>query len=105
MKFIFVAGGVLSGLGKGVVSASVSLLLKSKGFTVTSIKIDPYVSIDAGTMRPAEHGEVFVTHDGGEIDQDVGHYERFLNQTLSKDNNFIIYSLGLFLPYLYLKIA
>lgn len=87
MKFIFVTGGVLSGLGKGVVSASVGLLLKSKGFSVTSIKIDPYVSIDAGTMRPAEHGEVFVTHDGGEIDQDVGHYERFLNQTLSRENN------------------
>lgn len=87
MRFIIVAGGVLSGLGKGVVSASVGLLLKSQGYKVTAVKIDPYVSVDAGTMRPAEHGEVFVTHDGGEIDQDIGHYERFLNVTLSKDNN------------------
>lgn len=87
MKYIFVAGGVLSGLGKGIVSASLGLLLKSRGYSVTAVKIDPYVSVDAGTMRPAEHGEVFVTHDGGEIDQDIGNYERFLNVTLSKDNN------------------
>lgn len=87
MKFIFVSGGVLSGLGKGIASASIGLLLKSKGFKVTAIKIDPYVSIDAGTMRPAEHGEVFVTHDGGEIDQDIGHYERFLDISLSSKNN------------------
>lgn len=80
-------GGVLSGLGKGVVSASIGLLLKSRGFDVTAVKIDPYVSIDAGTMRPAEHGEVFVTHDGGEIDQDLGHYERFINTTLTKNHN------------------
>lgn len=87
MKYIFVAGGVLSGLGKGIVSSSIGLLLKSRGYSVTAVKIDPYVSVDAGTMRPAEHGEVFVTHDGGEIDQDIGNYERFLNITLSKDNN------------------
>lgn len=87
MKYIFVAGGVLSGLGKGIVSSSIALLLKARGYKVTAVKIDPYVSVDAGTMRPAEHGEVFVTHDGGEIDQDVGNYERFLNITLSKDNN------------------
>lgn len=86
-KFIFISGGVLSGLGKGIASASIGLLLKSRGFKVTAIKIDPYVSVDAGTMRPAEHGEVFVTKDRGEIDQDVGHYERFLNLDLSKDNN------------------
>lgn len=86
-KFIFITGGVLSGLGKGIASASIGLLLKSRGFKVTAIKIDPYISVDAGTMRPAEHGEVFVTKDRGEIDQDVGHYERFLNLNLSKDNN------------------
>jgi len=80
-------GGVLSGLGKGIASASIGLLLKSRGYRVTAIKIDPYVSIDAGTMRPAEHGEVFVTNDGGEIDQDIGHYERFLDIDLSKRNN------------------
>lgn len=87
MRFIIVAGGVLSGLGKGIVSSSIGLLLKARGYSVTAIKIDPYVSVDAGTMRPAEHGEVFVTHDGGEIDQDIGHYERFLNISLSKDSN------------------
>lgn len=87
MKYIFVAGGVLSGLGKGIVSSSIGLLLKSRGYSVTAVKIDPYVSVDAGTMRPAEHGEVFVTHDGGEIDQDIGNYERFLDITMSKNNN------------------
>src|SRR3989338_4346324 len=86
-RFIFVIGGVLSGIGKGITTASIALLLKSSGFKVTAIKIDPYISIDAGTMRPAEHGEVFVTDDGGEIDQDLGHYERFLNQSFSKNNN------------------
>ena len=80
-------GGVVSGLGKGVVSASIGLLLKSSGFKVNHIKIDPYLNIDAGTMRPAEHGETFVTADGGEIDQDLGNYERFLNQDFSKENN------------------
>ena len=77
----------MSGLGKGVVSASIGLLLKSSGFKVNHIKIDPYLNIDAGTMRPAEHGETFVTADGGEIDQDLGNYERFLNQDFSKENN------------------
>lgn len=86
-KFVFVIGGVLSGLGKGVTTSSIALLLKSCGIKVTALKIDPYISVDAGTMRPAEHGEVFVTDDGGEIDQDLGNYERFLNQTLSKDHN------------------
>ncbi|MCW1949463.1 MAG: CTP synthase [Candidatus Shapirobacteria bacterium] len=87
MKYIFVTGGVVSGLGKGIVSASIGLLLKSSGFKVNHIKIDPYLNIDAGTMRPAEHGETFVTTDGGEIDQDLGNYERFLNQSFLKDNN------------------
>jgi len=87
MKYIFIFGGVVSGLGKGVVSASIGLLLKSSGFKVNHIKIDPYLNIDAGTMRPAEHGETFVTTDGGEIDQDLGNYERFLNQSFFKDNN------------------
>lgn len=87
MRYIFVVGGVVSGLGKGIVSASIGLLLKSSGFKVNHIKIDPYLNIDAGTMRPAEHGETFVTADGGEIDQDLGNYERFLNQDFSKENN------------------
>ena len=86
-RFIFVIGGVLSGIGKGITTASIALLLKSSGFKVTAVKIDPYISIDAGTMRPTEHGEVFVTDDGGEIDQDLGHYERFLNQSLTKYHN------------------
>ena len=86
-RFIFVIGGVLSGIGKGITTASIALLVKSLGFNATAIKIDPYISIDAGTMRPAEHGEVFVTDDGGEIDQDLGHYERFLNQSLTRDHN------------------
>ncbi len=77
----------MSGLGKGITTASLGLLLKQKGFLVTAVKIDPYVSIDAGTMRPAEHGETFVTADGGEIDQDLGNYERYLGVDLSKDNN------------------
>ncbi len=87
MKYIFVCGGVVSGLGKGIVSASIGMLLKSSGFKVNHIKIDPYLNIDAGTMRPMEHGETFVTADGGEIDQDLGNYERFLNQDFSKENN------------------
>lgn len=86
-RFIFVCGGVLSGLGKGIASASIGFLLKARGYKVTAVKIDPYLSVDAGTMRPAEHGETFVTADGGEIDQDLGHYERFLDITVSKANN------------------
>jgi len=86
-KFIFTIGGVLSGVGKGVVSASLGMLLKNRGYKVAVIKIDPYISIDAGTMRPAEHGEVFVTADGGEIDQDLGTYERFMNQPFNKQSN------------------
>ncbi len=77
----------MSGLGKGITTASLGCLLKSKGYIVTAIKIDPYLNYDAGTMRPTEHGEVWVTEDGGEIDQDLGHYERFLNQNIPKDQN------------------
>ena len=86
-KFIIVTGGVVSGLGKGITTASIGVLLKSRGFKVTAIKIDPYVNVDAGTLRPTEHGEVWVTDDGGEIDQDLGHYERFLDLTIPKDHN------------------
>lgn len=86
-KYVFVTGGVLSGLGKGVVTASLGLLLKSAGYRVTAIKIDPYLNVDAGTMNPYMHGEVFVTEDGGETDLDIGHYERFLGQDLSRKNN------------------
>lgn len=85
-KFIFVTGGVMSGIGKGVTTASIGRILKSKGFKVTAIKIDPYINVDAGTMNPVEHGEIFVTDDGTECDQDIGNYERFLEETLSSDN-------------------
>ena len=87
MKYIFVIGGVVSGLGKGIVASSLGMLLKASGYKVNMVKIDPYLNVDAGTMRPQEHGETFVTEDGGEIDQDLGNYERFLNQNFSKDNN------------------
>jgi CTP synthase len=86
-KYIIVTGGVLSGLGKGIVTSSIGKLLQMQGYCVTAIKIDPYINIDAGTIRPTEHGEVFVTEDGGEIDQDLGNYERFLNINLHKDHN------------------
>lgn len=86
-KYVFVVGGVLSGVGKGTAVASIAKILKECGLNVTAIKIDPYLNCDAGTLRPTEHGEVFVTEDGGEIDQDLGIYERFLNTNLSKKNN------------------
>ncbi|MGC9031527.1 MAG: glutamine hydrolyzing CTP synthase [Minisyncoccia bacterium] len=86
-NYIFVSGGVFSGLGKGIATASIGLILKAKGFKVNVVKIDPYINIDAGTLRPTEHGEVFVTQDGGETDEDMGHYERFLDINLSKENN------------------
>lgn len=86
VKYIFVAGGVMSGVGKGVTTASIGKILQSKGFVVTAIKIDPYINVDAGTMNPVEHGEVFVTDDGTECDQDLGNYERFFNESLSADN-------------------
>lgn len=86
MKFIFVSGGVISGLGKGITAASVGRLLQSKGFRVTAVKIDMYLNVDAGTIRPTEHGEVFVTDDGIETDQDLGNYERFLETDLTRAN-------------------
>ena len=86
-KFIFVIGGVLSGLGKGITTASIGKLLQYQGYSVTVLKIDPYLNQDAGTMRPTEHGEVWVTEDGGEIDQDLGNYERFLGNELHKNHN------------------
>ncbi len=87
-KYIFVTGGVLSSLGKGIASASIATLLKHSGLKVSMLKIDPYINVDPGTMSPLEHGEVFVTHDGAETDLDIGHYERFLDISLGKGNNF-----------------
>ena len=81
-KFIFVAGGVMSGIGKGVATSSIGAILQARGYRVTAIKIDPYINVDAGTMNPVEHGEVFVTEDGLECDQDIGNYERFLNKNI-----------------------
>ena len=85
-KFIFIVGGVMSGVGKGITTASVGKVLQSKGFSVTAMKIDPYINVDAGTMNPIEHGEVFVTDDGIETDQDIGNYERFLGIDILSDN-------------------
>ncbi|KAK8913582.1 hypothetical protein KSP39_PZI023782 [Platanthera zijinensis] len=87
MKYVLVTGGVVSGLGKGVTASSIGVVLKACGLRVTSIKIDPYLNTDAGTMSPFEHGEVFVLNDGGEVDLDLGNYERFLDVTLTKENN------------------
>lgn len=88
VKYIFVTGGVLSSLGKGITSSSIATLLQHSGYKVSILKIDPYINVDPGTMSPLEHGEVFVTCDGAETDLDIGHYERFLNRDLSKINNF-----------------
>ncbi len=85
-KYIFVVGGVMSSVGKGIASASIATLLKSKGYSVGAIKADPYINVDAGTMNPIEHGEVFVTEDADECDQDIGNYERFLNQNITSEN-------------------
>ncbi|KAK9321234.1 CTP synthase N-terminus-domain-containing protein [Lipomyces orientalis] len=87
MKYVVVSGGVISGIGKGVIASSTGLLFKTRGFKVSAIKIDPYMNIDAGTMSPLEHGEVFVLDDGGEVDLDLGNYERYLNITLTRENN------------------
>ena len=87
MKLIFVSGGVISGLGKGITASSIGRLLKARGLNVSMIKIDPYLNIDAGTMNPYEHGEVFVLNDGGEVDLDLGNYERFLDIDLNSDHN------------------
>jgi len=87
-KYIFITGGVLSSLGKGIAAASISTLLKNVGFKVSILKADPYINVDPGTMSPLEHGEVFVTDDGAETDLDLGHYERFLDENLTQANNF-----------------
>ena len=86
-KYIFVTGGVVSSLGKGITAASLGRLLKSRGLKVTIQKFDPYINIDPGTMSPYQHGEVFVTDDGAETDLDLGHYERFIDISLSKHSN------------------
>lgn len=85
-RYIFVIGGVMSGVGKGIATASIARNLEDRGFSVTACKIDPYINVDAGTMNPTEHGEVFVTEDGMETDQDIGNYERFLHKNIYKDN-------------------
>src|SRR4030043_1251117 len=87
VSYIIVTGGVISGLGKGITTASIGKILQLHGYKVTAIKIDPYMNFDAGTLRPTEHGEVWVTEDGGEIDQDLGHFERFLDISIPKSNN------------------
>ncbi|MDI6859924.1 MAG: CTP synthase (glutamine hydrolyzing) [Methanocellales archaeon] len=87
MKYIVITGGVMSGLGKGITAASVGQILKNKGYDVTAIKIDPYINIDAGTMNPFQHGEVYILKDGAEVDLDLGHYERFLDTELTSEHN------------------
>ncbi|MDP9295487.1 MAG: CTP synthase, partial [Actinomycetota bacterium] len=86
-KFIFVTGGVASGLGKGITTASLGRLFKSRGLRVTLQKLDPYINVDPGTMNPFEHGEVFVLDDGAETDLDLGHYERFTDENLHRGSN------------------
>ena len=86
-KFIFITGGVVSSLGKGIAAASIGKLLETRGLTTTIIKCDPYINVDPGTMSPFQHGEVYVTDDGAETDLDLGHYERFTNAQMSKDMN------------------
>src|SRR6056300_659577 len=87
-RFIFVTGGVVSSLGKGIASACLGAVLESRGLKVTILKLDPYLNVDPGTMSPFQHGEVFVTEDGAETDLDLGHYERFLRSKMKKNNNF-----------------
>lgn len=86
-KYIFVTGGVVSGLGKGITAASLGRLLKNRGYKVTIQKFDPYINVDPGTMNPYEHGEVFVTDDGAETDLDLGHYERFIDENLTENSS------------------
>src|SRR5690554_2773788 len=86
-KYIFVTGGVASSLGKGIISASLAKLLQARGYSTTIQKLDPYINIDSGTLNPYEHGESYITDDGTETDLDLGHYERFLNVTTTKENN------------------
>ncbi|MCR4279481.1 MAG: CTP synthase, partial [Candidatus Zambryskibacteria bacterium] len=85
-KYIFIMGGVMSGVGKGIATSSIGVILQSKGFKVSLIKADPYLNVDAGTMNPVEHGEVFVLDSGLETDQDMGNYERFLNKDMPAYN-------------------
>src|ERR671922_2020297 len=87
-KFVFVTGGVVSSLGKGLVSASIGALMENRGLRVANIKLDPYINVDAGTMNPFQHGEVFVTDDGAETDLDLGHYERFVSHRMSRHSNY-----------------
>ncbi len=103
-KYIFVTGGVTSSLGKGIVSASLGLLLKSRGFKVTIQKLDPYINIDPGTLNPYEHGECYVTEDGAETDLDLGHYERFTDENLTKNYDTVLISTSL-PPNIYKAIA
>jgi CTP synthase len=87
-KYVFVTGGVVSSLGKGIAAASLAAILESRGIKVTLIKLDPYLNVDPGTMSPFQHGEVFVTDDGAETDLDLGHYERFITTRMKRSNNF-----------------
>src|SRR5213082_3606447 len=87
-KYVFVSGGVVSSLGKGIAAASLAAILESRGITISMVKLDPYLNVDPGTMSPFQHGEVFVTEDGAETDLDLGHYERFVKAKMSKRNNF-----------------
>ena len=87
VKYVFVTGGVVSGLGKGITAASLGRLLKMRGYKATIQKFDPYINVDPGTMSPYQHGEVFVTEDGAETDLDLGHYERFIDENLNKFSN------------------
>ncbi|HUV82475.1 MAG TPA: CTP synthetase, partial [archaeon] len=87
MKYVIVTGGVMSGLGKGITAASMGRILKNKAYDVTAIKIDPYINLDAGTMSPFQHGEVYVLKDGGEVDLDLGNYEQFLDIELTREHN------------------
>ena len=86
-KFVFVTGGVVSSIGKGLSAASVAALLEARGLRVTMMKLDPYINVDPGTMSPYQHGEVFVTDDGAETDLDLGHYERFVSTPMTRRNN------------------
>src|SRR6202453_2268003 len=87
-NYIFITGGVVSSLGKGITAASLAAILEARGLRVTLIKLDPYINVDPGTMSPFQHGEVFVTEDGAETDLDLGHYERFISTKMRKANNF-----------------
>ena len=87
-NYIFITGGVVSSLGKGITAASLAAILEARGLRVTLIKLDPYINVDPGTMSPFQHGEVFVTQDGAETDLDLGHYERFVRTTMTRLNNF-----------------